>query len=67
MLKSFLAAARSPKTLGQRALNASFWNVLTMGIIYSLRLAGNLIMTQNLAPEAFGLTATVTEFCSCNF
>lgn len=48
-----------PDSLRERAINASLWNVFAMVVRYPLRLASNLVMTQILAPEAFGLMATV--------
>ncbi|MFK7943597.1 MAG: oligosaccharide flippase family protein [Paracoccaceae bacterium] len=52
-------AVRGPKTLGERAINASIWNVAAFGVQYPLRLAGNVIMTRILAPDDFGLMAVI--------
>ena len=49
-----------PVTLGARATRAGFWNVAELGFSQALRLAGNLVMTRILLPEAFGLMAMVT-------
>ncbi|MEL6475842.1 MAG: oligosaccharide flippase family protein [Pseudomonadota bacterium] len=56
------ALLRRPETLRDRALSASMWNVIGLGLRYPLRLIGNLIMVRLLAPEAFGLMATVGAF-----
>ena len=50
---------QNPGTVTERALNASAWNVAGLALRYPIRLAGNLIMVRLLAPEAFGLMATV--------
>ncbi len=59
MLAILRGAVRNPTSLGERAVNASLWSVGAMGVQYPLRLIGNLIMTRLLAPEAFGLMATI--------
>lgn len=60
MLDKLTKVIRNPASLGERALNASLWNVAGLGMRYPIRLAGNLIMARLVAPEAFGLMATVT-------
>ena len=57
ILKLLLA---SPKTLGGRAARAGMWGMAELGLTQVLRLAGNLVMTRLLLPEAFGLMAMVT-------
>lgn len=46
--------------LGARAARAGIWGVVEIGASNVLRLAGNLVMTRLLVPEAFGLMAMVT-------
>lgn len=55
------ARARMPGRggLGARAARAGIWSVAEIGIGNLLRLAGNLVMTRLLVPEAFGLMAMV--------
>jgi O-antigen/teichoic acid export membrane protein len=52
--------ADRPATLGSRTARAGIWSVVELGLGQFLRLAGNLIMTRLLLPEAFGLMAMVT-------
>ncbi len=52
----------APRSLRDSMLSASMWNVGALAVRYPLRLAGNLVMTQMLAPEAFGLMATAMTF-----
>lgn len=47
-------------TLSARVARASLWSAIDLGAGNVLRLAGNLIMTRLLVPEAFGLMALVT-------
>lgn len=56
------ARARFPgrQGLGARAARAGIWGVVEIGLGNLLRLAGNLVMTRLLVPEAFGLMAMVT-------
>lgn len=49
-----------PTTLGARALRAGVWSSSELVVAQALRLAGNLVMTRLLLPEAFGLMAMVT-------
>jgi O-antigen/teichoic acid export membrane protein len=60
MLKKVMTAIRNPASLGERALNASLWQVASVGVQYPLRLASNLILTRLLLPEAFGMIAIIT-------
>jgi O-antigen/teichoic acid export membrane protein len=46
-------------TLRQRVLNSSSWTLAGYGVSQALRLAGNLILTRLLFPEAFGMMAIV--------
>lgn len=47
------------RSLKQRVLHAGFWTLTGYGINQALRLAGNLVLTRLLFPEAFGLMAIV--------
>lgn len=60
MLAKIVNTFRNPSSLGDRALGAGAWNVLNILVSYPLRIAGNLIMTQILAPDAFAMMAIVT-------
>ncbi len=57
-IRKFLWA---PTSLRERAINASLWNIAATVARYPLRLAGNLVMVRILAPEAFGMMATVAS------
>lgn len=59
MLARLITAVRNPSSIGDRAVNASLWSMVSLGFQYPLRLVGNLIMTRLLAPEAFGLMAII--------
>ncbi|NJL30330.1 MAG: oligosaccharide flippase family protein [Phycisphaerales bacterium] len=45
-----------------RTVRASFWSLAGFGLGQILRLAGNLVMTRLLFPEAFGLMALINVF-----
>lgn len=47
------------RTLKQRVIHAGGWTMVGYGGIQLLRLAGNLVLTRLLFPEAFGLMAIV--------
>lgn len=49
-----------PTTLGGRSARAGAWSTAELVLAQGLRLAGNLVMTRLLLPEAFGLMAMVT-------
>ncbi len=49
-------------SLRSRAVRASVWTIVGMGGSNVLRLAGNLLLTRLLFPEAFGLMALVFVF-----
>lgn len=49
-----------PTTLAGRSVRAGGWSVAELTFAQGLRLAGNLVMTRLLLPEAFGLMAMVT-------
>ncbi len=49
-----------PTTLGARTIRAGGWSTAELLIAQALRLAGNLVMTRLLLPEAFGLMAMVS-------
>jgi O-antigen/teichoic acid export membrane protein len=53
--------AKKP-SLKQRAIQGSLWTLLGYGSNQVLRLAGNLVLTRLLFPEAFGLMALVQTF-----
>ncbi|MEO1611898.1 MAG: oligosaccharide flippase family protein [Pseudomonadota bacterium] len=59
MLGKIMTAFRDPRSLSERAVNASLWNVIGLAVQYPLRLASNLVLTRLLAPEAFGLMAVI--------
>lgn len=46
-------------TLRQRVLHSGSWTLVGYGVSQALRLAGNLILTRLLFPEAFGMMAIV--------
>lgn len=50
-------------TLRQRVLNSGSWTLVGYGVNQALRLAGNLLLTRLLFPEAFGMMAIVTIVC----
>jgi O-antigen/teichoic acid export membrane protein len=56
---AFRRLGGDPGSLRARAIGAGMWSVGGMGLGQALRLAGNLVMTRILAPEAFGLMAMV--------
>jgi O-antigen/teichoic acid export membrane protein len=57
------AAAMAPvSSLRSLALRGSVWTVLGFGGSQVLRLAGNLVLTRLLFPEAFGMMALVSVF-----
>ncbi|MBY8978155.1 oligosaccharide flippase family protein [Rhodobacteraceae bacterium NNCM2] len=60
MIKKVQNALRDPGSLTGKAIKASMWSLAALVLRYPLRLASNLIMVRILAPEAFGLMATVT-------
>ena len=62
MLSRIRRILLNPRSLRDSMLSASMWNVGALAVRYPLRLAGNLVMTQMLAPEAFGLMATAMTF-----
>jgi O-antigen/teichoic acid export membrane protein len=49
-------------SLRRLALHGSAWTILGYGASQILRLAGNLVLTRLLFPEAFGLSALVAVF-----
>ena len=51
-----------PQSLKTRAIRSSIWIVLGHGANQGIRLAGNLVLTRLLFPEAFGLMALVSVF-----
>lgn len=51
-------------SLKARALDATGWNMVTVGTEFVFRLGSNLIMTRLLVPEAFGLLAFAMVFAS---
>jgi O-antigen/teichoic acid export membrane protein len=57
-------AARSParSSLKSLALRGTAWTVVGFGTSMVLRLAGNIILTRLLFPEAFGMMALVSVF-----
>jgi O-antigen/teichoic acid export membrane protein len=52
--------AMTPPSLGRRSVRASLWAGGSHVVAQALRLAGNLILTRLLLPEAFGLMAVVS-------
>ncbi len=61
-IKRIAGKLRQPEThsLKIKSLRAAAWSVIQKGASDALRLAGSLILTRILFPEAFGLMATVT-------
>ncbi|MEM7236866.1 MAG: oligosaccharide flippase family protein [Pseudomonadota bacterium] len=60
MLQTLKNILSNPTSLREQAMNASLWTLLSSSIRHPLRLASNLVLVRLLAPEAFGLMATVT-------
>lgn len=58
--KRLQALLARPTTLGGRTARAGAWTTSEMVVAQALRLAGNLVMTRLLLPEAFGLMAMVS-------
>jgi len=50
----------APSSLQKLAVSGSAWTVIGTASLSVLRLAGNLVITRLVAPEAFGLAAIVT-------
>ncbi len=50
----------SRSTLRQRVLHSGSWTLVGYGVSQVLRLAGNLILTRLLFPEAFGMMAIIS-------
>jgi O-antigen/teichoic acid export membrane protein len=46
----------------QRAVQASLWTIVGYGLSQAIRLAGNIVVSRLLFPEAFGLMALVNVF-----
>lgn len=51
--------SKSLQTFKQRVLQSGSWTLLGYGVNQALRLAGNLVLTRLLFPEAFGLMGIV--------
>jgi len=56
------AENKDTSSLKRQALRASFWAVTGMGSGQAIRLAGNIVLTRLLFPEAFGVMALVNIF-----
>lgn len=56
-------SSNSSLTLRQRVLNSGSWTLVGYGAGQALRLAGNLILTRLLFPEAFGMMAIIGVAC----
>lgn len=60
MLTTLKNILSNPTSLREQAMNASLWTLFSSSVRHPLRLASNLVLVRLLAPEAFGLMATVT-------
>ncbi|MDM8543412.1 oligosaccharide flippase family protein [Desulfococcaceae bacterium HSG9] len=62
MLKELIHKISKPQeqSLKLQSMRAAFWSILGKGGSHIVRMAGSLILTRILFPEAFGLMATAT-------